>query len=75
MVVAACKEPHIVHHGQAGGEKLDGPCQKVVLGISVQCAEVGAVVLVGGPAVGPTLGVVKVLHVGGAAQPMLYHLL
>lgn len=75
MIVAACQETHVVHHGKAGGEELDSPRQEVVPGVSVQRAEVGAVVLVGGPSVGPLRRLVEVLHVGGTAQTVLYNLL
>ena len=75
MVVAACQETHVVHHGQAGGEELDGPRQEVMAGVPMQRAEVGAVVLVGGPDVGPLRRLIEVLHVRGAAQTVLYNLL
>lgn len=53
VVIAASKEPHVVDHGEAGGEELNGTRHEVVAGIAMQRREVGAVVLVGVPSVAP----------------------
>ena len=75
MIIAACKQTHVVNHGQARGKELDGAREQVVSRVAVQRAEVSAVVLVGGPNVASLIRVVEVFHIGRTAQAMLNNFL
>ena len=75
MVIPAGQQAHIVDHGEAGGEELDGSSHEIVARVAVECREVGAVVLVGVADVAAALALVEVLHVGVASQSVLHHLL
>lgn len=75
MVIPAGEQAHIVNHGEARGEELDGASHQVVARVAVERGEVGAIVLVGVAYVAAALALVEVLHVGVAAQAVLHHLL
>ena len=72
-VIAAREQADIVHHGNAGGEELDGSAEQVLPGVPIQGREVRAVVLVGCSDVLVLVRVVVEFEIGSAAQ-LLRHL-